>query len=221
MSDFVQAKIREVALKDLDLSRFNHPLALKTEWTPLSGVGSTFKTRNLHRIGPHRIEFRHSPGHLFLWGSFILAAAVILVLQLPGMPMDLRSEGAILRSLALLGPILFITCGSLALIFQGKAVFDRSEGFFWHGRRKGPRMPACHCPLKSITALQILRERLSDVDNSSYRFSYELNLVLDDGQRLNVLDHGSLPDVRLAAVEVQKFLPTNPPIWDSTLILPS
>lgn len=131
--------------------------------------------------------------------------------------MHLRSESATLRTLALLGPVLFIVCGSLALILQGKAVFDRSEGFFWNGRRKGRQMPACHCPLESIAALQILRERISRTDGHPHHTSYELNLVLDNGQRLNVLDHGSLADVRLATAEVQKFLTTNPPVWDTTL----
>lgn len=76
-------------------------------------------------------------------------------------------------------------------------------------------MPACHCPLESIAALQILRERTSDADGSAGYDSYELNLVLENGERLNVLDHDSLPDVRLAAAEVQKLLASHPPIWDA------
>jgi hypothetical protein len=218
VKDLVERLNRDAALKGLDLSRFNHPLALSTDWTPLVGGGASFKTRNLHRPGPHRIEFRHSPAYLFFWGFFIVAAAVLLVLQFPGMPMRLRIESATLRALALLGPLLFIVCGSGALILQGHAVFDRSEGFFWSGRKKGGRMPACHCRFDSIAALQILREDISGVDDTTQRYSYELNLVLNNAQRLNVLDHGSLPDVRLAAAEVQKFLPTNPPIWDTTLL---
>ena len=129
--------------------------------------------------------------------------------------MDFRSEGNTVRLLGLLGPVLFIVCGSVALILQGRTVFDRSEGYFWSGRRKGHRMPACHCPLESIAALQILRERTSDTDDSLGSDSYELNLVLENGERLNVLDHGSLTEVRLAAAEVQKLLATGAPIWDA------
>jgi hypothetical protein len=217
MKNLVDALNRDAALRGLDLSRFNHPLASQTAWSPLVGGGATFKTRSLRLINPQRIEFRHSSGYFWFWGFFIVAAAVILILELPGMPLHLRSASATLKTLAALGPVLFIVCGSLALILQGPAVLDRSEGFFWHGRRKGPQLPACHCPLQSIAALQILHKRISRTDGPPHHNSYEMNLVLDNGQRLNVLNHGSLPEMRLAAAEVQKFLTTNPPIWDATI----
>ena len=47
--------------------------------------------------------------------------------------------------------------------------------------------------------------------NSSY-YSYELNLVLDDGSRINVVDHGDLGRVVRDGSAVAAFLDV--PFWN-------
>ena len=42
--------------------------------------------------------------------------------------------------------------------------------------------------------------------------SYELNLVLQDGERLNVVDHGSFDVLREDAAKLGEFLGV--PVWD-------
>jgi len=44
--------------------------------------------------------------------------------------------------------------------------------------------------------------------------SYELNLVLKDGSRRNLVDHGNLPALRDDARELAGFLIV--PLWDAT-----
>ena len=46
---------------------------------------------------------------------------------------------------------------------------------------------------------------------SSY-YSYELNLVLSDGTRLNIVDHGDLRRVRRDGATLARFLGV--PLWD-------
>ncbi|MDP6491172.1 MAG: hypothetical protein QGG69_05335 [Kiritimatiellia bacterium] len=49
-------------------------------------------------------------------------------------------------------------------------------------------------------------------DKSSY-YSYELNLVLQDGSRINVVDHGNKTKLREDAATLSEFL--GRPVWDA------
>jgi hypothetical protein len=49
--------------------------------------------------------------------------------------------------------------------------------------------------------------------NKSSYYSYELNLVLDDGRRINVIDHGNLDRLRSDAQPLSRFL--DKPVWDA------
>lgn len=94
--------------------------------------------------------------------------------------------------------------------------FDKDHGYFVKTRKKPEHLvnPATlknFTELKRIHALQLVAEHCKG-DNSTY-FSYELNLVLDDGSRLNVIDHGKLASVREDANALAGFL--GKPVWDS------
>jgi hypothetical protein len=212
----VTTYLREAAQRRANPARFNHPLALEIEWTPLKGGGATFRTHDLHEMGPDRIEFRQSVGFRLILGFFIVGGAILFVLNLPGMPMHALLNSNLLRAIVMIASALVPLCLMVVLIRPDAVVFDRVEGFFWNGRRKGMQMPARHCALETIAGLQILAEDVSGADTSPGHWSYELNLVLNDGERLNVVDHGSLKDVRAAAERIQMFLPVRPPIWDAT-----
>ena len=41
-----------------DPSGFNNPVAMQTEWKPLKGGGSNFKTHKLVEVSYHRLEFQ-------------------------------------------------------------------------------------------------------------------------------------------------------------------
>jgi len=55
-----------------------------------------------------------------------------------------------------------------------------------------------------------MRERLGSREETY--ISYELNLVLRDGSRLNITDHGHLKSLRPEAVRLAEFLDV--PLWD-------
>ena len=67
-------------------------------------------------------------------------------------------------------------------------------------------------PLSAIHALQLVSEHVRG--NKSSYWSYELNLVLGDGSRINVVDHGNLDQLRADAQTLAGFL--NKPVWDAT-----
>ena len=65
--------------------------------------------------------------------------------------------------------------------------------------------------LKDIYALQIVREYCKG--NKSSYYSYELNLVLNNGERINLVDHGNYVKLLEDAKKLSEFL--GRPLWDS------
>jgi len=72
--------------------------------------------------------------------------------------------------------------------------------------------------LEKVHALQIIAELCSNETERGRRtktyHSYELNLVLEDGKRINVIDHKSQDRLREDAGTISAFL--DKPIWDAT-----
>jgi len=66
-------------------------------------------------------------------------------------------------------------------------------------------------PLDQVHALQLVSEYCSG--NKSSYYSYELNLVLKDGRRVNVIDHGNINRIRQDAQTLSNFL--GKPVWNA------
>ena len=118
----------------------------------------------------------------------------------------------------------------------GLRSFDRREGCFWKGRwKRGDGALSIrradlnarlekealkdYIDLADVYAIQLIKEyvpgsRGTDSCSSPY-YSYELNLVLKDGERMNVVDHGNLTRIRADAIQLGEFL-GNLPVWDAT-----
>ena len=93
-------------------------------------------------------------------------------------------------------------------------VFDLSHGYYCRSRIKpehafDPSKIKDHVRLTDIHALQLISEYVSG-DKSSY-YSYELNLVLKDASRINVVDHGARSTIYRDAQDLSVFL--GKPLW--------
>lgn len=182
------------------------PVAARTSWEPLVGGGTNFRTRNLKTVSPDRLEFPASLGAKLFAGVF---AAFGLLFG--GIGVGVRAWPVILFGglFAVVGLVLF-RFGTTPV------VFDRRQGAFWRGREAPNevinRAELKHyAPLGDIHALQLLSEYIRG-DKSSY-YSYELNLVLKNGDRLNVMDHGDYEALRRDAATLGEFL--DRPVWDT------
>jgi len=208
-------KLKQLTVEPVpfDPSGLGDEVALKTSWTPAKGGGASFETHRLVEIDMHRHEFRASPGMVLFAGVFMLVGAVAsTVIVIANQEADL---------IALIFPVImglvFVGIGG-GMMYFGLApiVFDKRRGEYWKGRtapyeaanRQGLKH---YTELDEIRALQIIKERCTS-KNSSY-FSYELNLVLQDGRRLNVIDHGNLERLRADAEKLSAFL--GKPVWDA------
>ena len=195
------------------------PLAEQIDWTPAAGGGANFRTHKLVVNDTQRVTFVATLGARLFCSVFLLIGLAVTV----GIPFSQMSHGKISFSFDLLFPVAvgmgFAAIGGVLLYFNSQPiVFDKRRGFYWKGR-KAPdevfdRQDLKHCAkLADIHALQIVSESCS-TKNGSYR-SYELNLVLKDGTRINVIDHGSPNKLREDAATLSQFLER--PVWDATL----
>jgi hypothetical protein len=193
------------------------PLAMETEWTPAVAGGASFGTHKLFKTGPERMEFRATGGLRLFSLAFILIGAGVMI----GVPAAGILSGGPAFSMGIILPAvlgLVFLCLGVYLLHQGSTpiVFDRRLGFFWKGR-EAPNEVAnwrnikCCAKMDNIHALQLIFEYCRG--NKSSHYSYELNLVLKDARRINVVDHGNRNRLKEDAAALSVFL--GKPVWDA------
>lgn len=215
-------KLKQMGVKkvSVDPSRFNDPVAMQTSWTPLVYGGASFKTHRLREPEAGRIEITATIGAKVFYLLFLILGIGLVI----GAPAAGYFSDQVEFSLKLLLPVfiglVFAGVGG-ALLVSGTtpAVIDRRSGLFWKGRKQ-PHPPfdsvreGTMAQLNQVYALQIIEEYVNG-NKSSYH-SYELNLVLSDGSRVNVADHGHLKSIQEKGAVISKFL--GKPLWDATAI---
>lgn len=198
---------------------FDDPVARMTEWTPLKSGGANFCTHRLHAVSAYRVEFRPTTGVILFCLLFFLAGLGILIGFGYAWLFHKVAPGQLSFILPTLMGLLFAGLGGALLASQTKPfVFDKLAGQFWTG--KGDPSPGYDpdnkktgTPLHQIQALQLVSERVSGSEDHSSYTSYELNLVLKDGHRVNAVDHGNLDTIRRDAATLAGFLGV--PLWDA------
>jgi hypothetical protein len=204
-----------------DPAVLNDPAALATQWTPLAKGGANFRTHALVVKAAQRIEFLPSiMGYVFgiIFTAIGLGIAVFAALQLARRPFN---PGLLSLLMPLLFGAVFAGIGiGILRVFTTPVIFDTGMGYFWKGRIKPEELflntPEALrdkiVPLQNVRALQILAEHCRG--NKSSYYSYELNLVLHNGSRVNVVDHGDLAKLRADAQQLSAL--TGKPVWDAT-----
>lgn len=203
-----------------DISRFlEDPVARITMWTPAAAGGANFCTRKLSEVAPSRIEFRASLGMkvfcmvFILIGVGVIASISFALVSGEGAGLD---KGTIIIGVGF--GLVFAIAGACLYYFTTlPVVFDKHSGHFWKGKNdpdwvRNKDSIKTWARLDQIHALQLISEYCVDQKKSYY--SYELNLVLEDGKRINVVDHGGLEKIRNDANTLSHFL--EKPVWDAT-----
>ena len=201
-----------------DPSHLDDSVAMQTDWTPAKAGGASFRTHRLVEANASRMEFRASAGAIAFYLLFLLSGLVVII----GFSAANLSSGGFSFSgataLPLFVGVVFATLGGCMLYFgAAPIVFDKRSDAFWKGRT-APYEAVNRAALKHFTeldeihALQLISEFCRS-DKSSY-YSYELNLVLKDARRINVVDHGNQEQLREDARTLSAFLEA--PVWDAT-----
>ena len=174
----------------MDGSTMGDPVAAKTQWTPLVPGGANFATHRLVQIDGTRAEMKKS-GRLFLFGGVFLVVGLVV-----------SAIGALQVGwwLTLFGTPFWLI--GLYVLWPRSIVFDSTARRFTTGKKS--------VPFSTIYALQIVKERVSSSETDFW--SYELNLVLADASRINVVDHADLSLIRAHALELSGLIGCR--VWD-------
>ena len=199
----------------LDTAKFGDPLALTIEWSPNRSGGTNFRTHKLVEVDFSRVEFKAAIGAILFYALFFFIGL--------GMGIAFSIENKIIEEfsfesiLPVLFSLIFLLAGGLMFWFgTTPIIFDKQVGYFWKGR-KSPQDAPEPGSIKTVTlledihALQLLSEYVRG--NKSSYYSYEINLVLKDGKRITVIDHGNLKRIREDAQKLSQFL--GKPVWDA------
>ncbi len=183
----------------IDPSYFDDTIAMKTKWSPLKAGGASFGTHKLVEIDSTRLEMKKSLGSFLFGGVFFLVGL-----------------GALVGAAA--NPVwpAFAWAGTFGVVFTGVGawvawpttlVFDATTRQI--GLRKGA------IAFSTVHAIQVIKEYVRG-DKQSY-WSYEINLVLKDGERLNIVDHGNLDGIRSDAKKISQLMGCK--LWDATSVV--
>ncbi len=210
----------------VDPSKFEDPVATSISWTPLKRGGANFCTHKLVEITPDRIGFLATLGLKLFLSAFVIGGIVAMGFGIYGL---VAGKEALLTAgvlVPLIFGLLFTGSGAFMFYYFAKpAVFDKTTGMFYKGRKapmdeilrqSQPNAKNKAVQLNKIHALQLISEycHSSGRHGSSSYYSYELNLVLTDGERINVVDHGKRERIRQDANTLSNFL--GKPVWDAT-----
>jgi hypothetical protein len=200
-----------------DPSTLGDPVAMRTEWNPAKGGGASFCTHKLVTVNSNRMEFRASIGAKLFYLVFLIAGLGVMF-AFSGAKLSSGGFAFDMETIMPLSIGLIFSCVGGCLLYFGTApiVFDKRRGYFWKGRKSpaevsDKRSLKHFAQLDEIHALQLISEYCSG-DKSSY-YSYEMNIVLKDGQRINVVDHGKQSKLKDDAGVIAGFLGV--PVWDA------
>jgi len=186
------------------IQHIEDPIAQKTEWTPLNRHTASFITHKLIKKSFSLMQFEAT---LELKIFYLFPALFGIFL---GMAFS-NSFNIIIFVIC----IILILAGILLYLFNTKPIiFDKNKGYIWKGKIKDYPYQIIEnnkikcISLNQIYAIQLLRSSLRWV------VSYEINLILKDGKRYDVLGHYNLEKIKKDAETLSKFLRI--PLWDIT-----
>ena len=205
----------------LDPRYFDDPVAMRTGWAPMSPGGFRRTLHRLREIAPQVLSFqptayRHYQTFVYL-GS-LLAFGNVLIASL------LRNELNINRHehwwvIQLLAQILVGCCVTLFLLNRSIVIDGNTAEvrlglprLGWLNRLPWLQGLVCRSvPFAEVHSIQLLDEEVRRTSESMF-WSYELNLVLSNGKRINLIDHGNQREIRWDAGDLSRMIDV--PIWD-------
>ncbi|MCP4656821.1 MAG: hypothetical protein GY856_15535 [bacterium] len=148
--------------------------------------GENIGTHSLKRVSRKRVEFKARGTALLFPSIFMVGGTGLAIGMTPG---GIGGDTNMLYIGVPFGIALFLA-GFLALRdWTTSRIFDLDTGYYWKGGDRPVNMQSTkeHCRLGDIHAIQLLQEYIRSSSNKLPYFSYELNLVLANGNRINVV----------------------------------
>ena len=206
----------------IEPAQFDDELAMRTQWSPVVKGGSHVGTHDLKEVSPDRLVFTPTPtSQLSVWTMLGIGIAIPVAALLnmnEGVQLD-DDNFIAAAAICIFASGFFVAAGLIMRNGIGRShTFDRRSGKYWN-TRKEPVSPARGADkavsLDQIYALQIIEEHFPATQKQRRYNSYELNLVLDDASRINIIDHTEANQVRSEAGKLARFL-GDIPLWDAS-----
>jgi hypothetical protein len=210
------------------LESFRDSLAKGISWGPKVKGGSKLRTRTMIKSGYSLIRFVPAFGPLVISVLLCVGGLWVMSFITPNISITqyLFNFVGIIQLIyfkvqhnpAMLGVLLFafvfLMMGFISLYLLFKPIrFDRDKRLFVAGYAFSKTKTIS---FDDIKAVQIISEHcLKTNHNSTHKtsyLSYELNLVLKDKSRVNVVDHSDVDEIKRGADAISKMMLV--PVWD-------
>ena len=191
-----------------DPALFEDPIAEQVLWSPLqlTGASNCITHRAAISADGNQLEFQQTQRSNFYVGAMLVAGGV-----LPAAAIAVAVAGGDINTIMAFGAT-GLLLGAVGVYFwhnlKQPRVFDRRVGRF---QVVPPNPTSREQRLSEIHALQIVSQFIT-MDDSPDFYCHQLNLVLKNAARLNVIAHGSYHELRKDAEVLGDFL--NVPVWD-------
>lgn len=194
---------------------FRNPLAEKVSWKPQKSGGSNFKNFKLVLNDSRSLVYKPTIFSYIFSGLFLIAPLSYFFIFYFNDTSNI-GEQFLRFPFVLIIPIFIgvsIFLGYNMLRPQG---FNKQLGYHYKSFKKPTSQREVTkskkwTKLDDVQAIQIIKERVKS-KNSSYN-SYELNLVLKDASRINVVDHSKYEQIKEDARVIADFIGI--PYWDA------
>ena len=205
----------------LDPRYFDDPVAMRTGWEPLSPGGSRYTTNRLRESAPQVLSFqptayRHYQSLVHLVSLLVFGNALIVSLLRDELNINRPDEWWVISMLVQI----LVGCGVTLVLLNRSIVVDANAAevrlglprLGWLNQFPWLRKLLCRSlPFSEIHSIQLLDEEVR-IPHEQMFWSYELNLLLRDGKRINLIDHRNQREICWDAGDLSRMMDV--PIWD-------
>jgi hypothetical protein len=207
-------------IKDINLNNFelkstdvDDPVALKVSWNAFNASSTNFKNQTID-VSDDNIRIKQ-PKKMDQLTALFLAPGIATFLY--GLSDFFSGDWIFGVFLILLGTVLLRIAYKLFKKTGKEFTLDVTKGTYCIGNNLGEasqRDFIVNGYVKDIHAVQVLKGRgflNSRNAKSENHCGYEINIVLKDGERINIMQRQSVDDVNTSSVKLSGIL--NVPIW--------
>lgn len=193
----------EQRIKKLKEVTENDEVAQRTEWTPYKSGGASFKTVDLEQNNDGKILIKASK-ELYLFIAFF--TLIFLIYSVIFVIADTEKKYMLMPMRVILTIIMTVAAVFIIRLLVNVKCFDVEMGKYYIGKYEKSKYII---DFNEIYAIQIIREYTG---GKNRYYSYEINMVLNTGNRYNIMDHGNLNKIKENAQTIADILGVK--LWD-------
>jgi hypothetical protein len=163
-------------------------------------TGTNFRDREISQINGSRIEIKPTiQSYLFYLIVMGIAGFIFII--------GINQKYQTTFSTTIFTIVLIVIVSKIPVaiykLITTKIVFDQNRNIFWMGRDE--YNAKTKISLQDIDSIQIITKTIVDSEGPNWK-SYELNIVVKNGDRYNILDHSNIKKIMEEGEILSKFL---------------